>query len=423
MPPGLPIAGADPDEPTRSLPLAHFAAVAAAPAVGATGLVLVAPDLATGNLLAPRVLATTHVFTLGVIATAIFGAMYQFVPAVLGVPLRNRRIAWAGFALLETGLLALVAGLWAWRPGVQAAGWFLLVGAVGCAGWNILPARRSATRNRRVGLYISLAHTWLGMNMLVAGARIGDGLSWWHTDRAALIAAHFHLGAFGFAFLTIVAFGNRMVPAFLQAAGHPGWPFRWVGWVGSAGVALFATGEVAGNTTVRVVGASLMAAATILYLIEAVGYFRHRRDPDLDPGLGFIGTAHAGLGLTLLLGLRLGWSAPGPGRAWVAYAIMAILGWVTMMILGVMHRVVQRLVTQQLRIREGARAARLGRGDLIDRRLGWVTLVAFGSGTGILTLATSFSAVSIARTGASLVALAAGAVAWQGARLVRARFT
>ena len=81
----LPIAGADPDAPTASLPLTHFAAVAVWLALGATALVAIAPDLAGGNLMDPRVLATTHMFTLGVVTTAIFGAMYQFVPAVLGV--------------------------------------------------------------------------------------------------------------------------------------------------------------------------------------------------------------------------------------------------------------------------------------------------------------------------------------------------
>jgi hypothetical protein len=409
----------EPEGPSLSLPLSHFAAAVIWLNLGAAALVAISPDLAAGNLFDPRVFATTHLFTLGVITTAILGAMYQFVPAVLGVGLRNLRMAWVGWSLLQGGVLTLTVGLWTWRPALQAAGWVLLFGAVGCSAWNLLPARRKATRNRAVAVYLSLAHSWLGMNLVLAAARIGDAFGWWHTSRSSLVAVHFHLGVFGFATLTIVGIGNRMIPAFLQAKGHPEWPFRWVGWTASAGLLLFGIGGVSESDALRTCGGILLLAGAGLYLFEVSGYFRKRSTPDFDPGLGFITIAHAHMALAAAVGAILLATAPAPGRWWIAYAVLAILGWVVMMILGVMHRVVQRLVTQQMRLREGARAARLGRGELLHRPVAWLTCATMAGAVVGLFAGISIGSVEVTRAATIAVSVATALVLWQGLRLAR----
>src|SRR3990172_6173711 len=67
--------GAGADVPPLWLPGGHFAAAILFWLVGAAGLVLVAPDLAAGLYPLPRVLAVTHLFTLGWITTSILGAL------------------------------------------------------------------------------------------------------------------------------------------------------------------------------------------------------------------------------------------------------------------------------------------------------------------------------------------------------------
>lgn len=56
--------------------------------LGGLGLVVVAPDLAGGPFLSPRVVAVTHLFTLGWITTSIMGALYQPLPVALGESVR-----------------------------------------------------------------------------------------------------------------------------------------------------------------------------------------------------------------------------------------------------------------------------------------------------------------------------------------------
>ena len=59
-------------------------------------LVRVAPLLVRGLTLAPAVLATTHAFTLGVVATGILGARCQLGPVAPGVGPRSFRVTRIG---------------------------------------------------------------------------------------------------------------------------------------------------------------------------------------------------------------------------------------------------------------------------------------------------------------------------------------
>ena len=104
----LPQAGQD-VETAHVLPLAFFGAGQLWFLIGALGLVVIAPDLAAGQLSSPRVFAVTHAFTLGMVASVIFGASHQFVPAVMGVPIRRWWVAILGFLTFEAGVVTLVA--------------------------------------------------------------------------------------------------------------------------------------------------------------------------------------------------------------------------------------------------------------------------------------------------------------------------
>lgn len=78
--------------PPFRLPGTHFIGVLVSLLLGAGGLVVIAPDLAAAQFLNPRVFAVTHLFTLGVIVTAVFGALYQFYPMSLGAGARSVRV-------------------------------------------------------------------------------------------------------------------------------------------------------------------------------------------------------------------------------------------------------------------------------------------------------------------------------------------
>ena len=174
-PRGLPIAGPAHPPPFR-LTAGHFATALLWLLIGGVGLVAVSADLAAGNFLAPHVLAVTHLFTLGVLTTTIYGALYQFFPGALGIAIRSVRVAYWTWAAHTTGTLLLVAGFWTWHPALLGAGWILLFCGVFGSSWNLLPQRRRAPHGLVVGRYVSAGHIALGAAMLVALARVGNSL-------------------------------------------------------------------------------------------------------------------------------------------------------------------------------------------------------------------------------------------------------
>src|SRR5512135_245999 len=194
----LPQIGEPPPGPPPWLPLAFLAQAAGWLAAGAIALVIIIPELAAGAIGSPHVIATVHLFTLGVLGAATMGALHQFIPVVTGVPIRHPRAAVWALWLHLAGVVVLVSAMWRWSPTGMAGGWLILFLAVGLGSWNILPARRRARQNAYVAGFISLAHSALGAGMLIAAIRIGDSLGWWSTWREGQLLAHFHLGWLGY---------------------------------------------------------------------------------------------------------------------------------------------------------------------------------------------------------------------------------
>lgn len=421
-PASLPIAPTAAEPPPFALPGEHFAAALLWLALGAAGLISVAPDLARGNLFAPRVLATTHAFTLGVITTSIFGALYQLFPVTLGVAARSVRAGHATFWVLQLGIVLLASGFWFQRGSLQGAGWLALAAAVGALASNLIRQRRRATQGRVIGAYISAGHAALGTAMLLGFSRIGETLGWWQVDRLAVIASHFHLAALGFAGLTAVGVGSRMLPMFLMASGYPEWPLRWIGPLGGAGMVAFAAGELTRSTGASAAGGALMAAAALLHGYLVLGYFRTRLRRRLDPGLGHVAVAFGSLAIASLTGLGL-LLAPGSFhlRGWAAYALVSLLGWLVLLIIGIYYRILPFLTWLHLF------GPRMGEpdlptvADLTRPGWGWASLALLVAGLLVLVPSVAFGAADIARAGAVLFALGVGLVLAQAARVLAMR--
>lgn len=419
-PGGVPLGSLD-QTPPFALPGEHFAAGLVWLALGAAGLVMVAPLLAQGGLLAPRVIAVTHCVTLGWITTSIFGALYQLFPVALGVPARSVRVGHATFWVLQAGVALLVAGTWWWRPPLIAAGWVVLFLAVGGLAWNVLPQRRRAPRGRAIGLYISAAHMALGFAMAVAAARIGAELGWWRIDRLGLLAAHAHLAVVGFATLTAVGVGSRLLPMFLLSHGHVEWPLRWIGPSVGAGLLLFATGELLSSRALTVSGALAMATGIALYLALVAGYFAHRVRRALDPGLAHVAAAFLFLAFATVLGLLV-FLLPGfRPRLIASYAVAGIIGWLSLLVAGIYQKIVPFLTWLH---RFAARVGEPGVpriADLTVPAVGWTMLVLFAGSLLLLLAGIAAGAGVLARTGAAGFAAGTALLVGQHARLALRR--
>jgi hypothetical protein len=400
--------GAAAHPPPFPLPGLHFGSALAWLVLGALGLTAVAPRIAGGDVFAPPVFAVTHLFTLGVVTSAIFGALYQFFPAALGVAARSVRVGLAGGWLLAAGVAAIVAGFWRWSPALQGAGWVLLFFAVGCVAWNLLPQRRKARQHRHVGLYVSAGHSALGFAMLLGLARIGEAAGWWAVDRLGSIAAHYHLAAFGFCGLTAVGVGSRMLPMFLVADGTPGWALRTILPTAGAGLVLYAVGQVFHLSWLAWPGALLLLGAGAVYLHLVAGYFRGRSATPLDHGMSHVAASFGFLALAVATGAAMQFGLVGGPRWWAAYVLLAVPGWLTLFVLGVLYRILPFLSWLHLfggRRLDGAQVTV----QLLSRpRWAWAALALLAPGLLGLVAGVAAGAGGLARVGAAVYA--AGAI-------------
>lgn len=404
--------------PPFRLPGIHLVGAIVWLVLGGAGLVVIAPDLAAARFLAPRVLAVTHLYTLGVIVASVFGALYQFYPMSLGAGARSVWVGVAGAWLLHAGVGALVAGFWLWWPALQVAGWWLLFLAIGCVSWNLLPHRRQMTQGRRAAAYVSAAHAMLGLALLLAGARMGESLGWWTFDRLGAIAAHFHLAAFGFAGLTAVGVGGRLLPLFMVSGTGPEWPMRVIGPLAGGGLIALAGGLLADYRPAVWLGALLGLGAAALFVAVGVGYFRRRLVRVLEPAFGHVLAGFCSLVLALGAGV-VQLATPGVSlRGWVVYAELTLLGWLVLFITGIWYRLFAFLIWLHF---YGASGEARTAAELVHRPAAWGALGLLAAGVIVLVSGTALGSAAAARIGAAGVLGGSLLIAAQYARIFASR--
>ncbi len=394
--------------PPFRLPAEHFFAALGWLTLGALGLVAIAPELAAGAYLTPRAAAVTHCFTLGWVTTSIFGALYQIYPVALGVGARSTRVGHLTFWTLQAGILLLVAGAWWWNPNLMGPGWLLVFLATIALRTNVVVRAKGTTRAPIVGKYAAAAVASLVLALAVIGVSIGTFVGWWTSDRVTVLTAHAHLAAVGFATLVAIGVGGKLLPMFLYARDLPEWPLQWIGPMVGVGVLMFSAATLLGETmpALRLTGGLTMAAGLGLYLGTIPLFFRRGvRSP--GPGLYLSAAAHAFLLAALALGLFLLLEADPSPRVAATYGMVGIVGWLTLFVAGVYHRILPFLTWLE---RFSSRVGTPGVpkvADLTKPRLTWAAHTLLAVGAAAVSTAVLVGSSAGARAGATVFALGA----------------
>jgi hypothetical protein len=267
-----------------------------------------------------------------------------------------------------------------------------------------------------VGGFVSAGHVALGFALLLAAGRIGEFLHWWTIDRLGTIAAHYHLAALGFGTLTVVGVGSRMNPMFLVSHGAPTKPVPWIGVTVGLGLAFFMVGAPLHLPVLEWLGASFMFAGVLLHLTVARWYFARRLKRAADPVMRFVRAAFINLALAALVGVGL-LLAPGfHAGLWVAYAVLGILGWLMMLIMGILQKLVPHLGRMHLFGRAGKPIPDVN--QLILAPVATTALIAAESGVLLLALGAGITSMTLAQLGAALWLAGVLMVAGQFGRIV-----
>ncbi len=333
-----------------SLPLRYMVAGLAF-AVLAFGFALAySPSFLGTVFLTPRLLAVTHLTALGWLTMVAMGALYQFIPVVLDVPIFSERLGKVQFYLYLAGVLGLTVEMGTGRTQVMAWPAGLLVLAVGVFLYNAARTLARVERWPLTGWYILAALTSLALVVTVGFAlALNLTLGFLPLSQLAFVEAHAHLAALGWLGLLVMGVSYKLTPMF--ALSHPfnewrlGRPIFIL--LTAAVVGLFVSlllrlgqAPLLGCWSVAAIGIGLYAwdYATMLRV-------RRRRPIDLTQQHNIAGLG--GLLLTTLLGLAL-ILVPAETdlhpRLQLAYAAASLGGWIGLTTLGQLYKIVPFLV-------------------------------------------------------------------------------
>jgi hypothetical protein len=327
--------------PTPSLPGSHFAAALVFWTAGALGLVWIAPDLARGAFPLPEVVAVAHLFTLGWITTSIMGALYQFLPVALAVPIRSERVARLTLALYAPGLALFVGGMLAGRSALFLPGAILFSAGLLLFCGNLAATLRRAPQRNLTWWCLLGAAVFLVVTVLF-GAALSGNLRWSFLGASRFLAlgVHMHVAVAGWVMLVMVGVAHRLLPMFLLSHGGTERPGALAAALLAAGSAIMALLHHALTPALTWAVAAMLVGGVLAFLVQVAVFVRHKRKPTLDPGLRLAMTALGFLLLSLVLGpLFLASGLAPPGLA-TAYGTALVLGGLSLFVAGHYYKIV-----------------------------------------------------------------------------------
>ncbi|HVK57819.1 MAG TPA: hypothetical protein VM735_03495 [Candidatus Kapabacteria bacterium] len=367
---------------------------------------IVRPDILATYHYNQHVIAVTHLFTLGWICSAVMGSIYQLVPVALETNLHSERLARAHFLLHLIGFTGMVWMFRAWNiKGVGYFGFILATGVLVFA-YNIGRTLTSILRWNVVAVGIASALGWLVLailaGLLVAAAKLWPISSF---DPIRQMHAHAHLGGLGFLMILIVAVSYKLIPMFglseLQNQSRA-WTSLALLNVGMAG--LFVT--ILFGSALKLLFAIVVISGLGLFGCELIAILRVRKRRIMDWGMKYFLTAIALLAPLCVLAIVL--SSPGvtlndfTGRLENVYGLIALLGVVTLAILGMLYKIVPFLVWYSRYSPDIGRMKVPALVDLYSVRLQTIGYWLFLGGLVLTSLATLFGHAACAQKGAAL---------------------
>lgn len=219
---------------------------------------------------APATLVLVHMFALGVLGNAMVGSLYQFLPVAAGSPLRLARLAPITHALLNLGLMPLLAAfLWPHTGWMVAALVFLVPPLVLMIGTGIHALIiGSGARAARTGIALALlclgVTVWLGARMLGIFTGHASGLL------VPLADLHAAFGIVGWGIGLLASVASITVPMLQGARALRGrWLLLWWAVLCVSLIALFqATWPPDDQLLRRVLCVPVLALCTTLLVLQ-----------------------------------------------------------------------------------------------------------------------------------------------------------
>ena len=325
--------------PHPSVVLPHFAFGAVSFLVLSIVLIFSTNELAM-HYFQPKILALTHIATLGWITMIIFGALYQLIPVVLEVPLFSEKLAKICFWLLALGTLLLVHAFWLMKLDIWLVipATMLLIVFILFAINVLLTAKKTIKWNIESSLIMASVF-WI-LTTAVLGFLISMNFhhGFLKNNHLIWLKVHSNTGLVGWIFFLIMGVGSKLIPMFLLSHKLNKNKLKYAFYAVNAGLVFFFIDNAFLFYGLDIVAFLIIASGLIGFVSYIYEAFKKRARKNLDIGLKHTAVSILMLFIPVILAfitsLKPELEMKYMLRLNIVYVVSMILGFITSLILG-----------------------------------------------------------------------------------------
>lgn len=291
----------------------------------------------------PKILALTHIATLGWITMIIFGALFQLIPVILQVKLFSEKLAEMQFWVFVMGSFMLVYSFWFFLLGdpmtiaaslINAAVLLFLINIIATLikvkEWNITATYLSAA------LFYLLVTAIFGLLLAI---NLGHPI--FEVNHLTYLVYHANIAVAGWVTMVIMGVTFKLIPMFTLShdfstfSGKSAFVFVNLGLAG-----FLITLHIPYNELYFLISALMIAIGIFFFLYQVLIIFKKRIRKKLDSALRFTFSAYIFLGITTLFGFSfLFYDSTKITSITLAYGYMIFVGFISMLIIGQMYKI------------------------------------------------------------------------------------
>lgn len=386
------ITGVKPQKLSPSDMVIPFFILSALSYLAMTVLIYFSADSFSQHYFHPKLLAITHIATLGFITSVIIGSLYQMFPVLFETEIKHEVLGKLSFYALMLGLLFLTYSFWVFNIGYtfHIGGCLTVLALIlfsyvfyssikGCKNWSIEFD------------YVSTSVFWLLLTGLV-GLLLVFNFSYPFIPRSHLeiLKIHAHMGLVGWILLLIIGVSSRLIPMFIIAKSRNTTLLKYSYYLINIGLVLFCITVYFSLTNWLIyLSIFLIEAGVAIFLYFIFLAFKERIRKKLDTGLKLTFVSFLILISVLPLAMIIP-SAVLPEKSMmtlrVLYGVMILLGFSGSLILGQTLKVVP-FILWMYRFQQfsGTKKIPLPK-DMVSEKISTAVMYLFLTGLLILTV-------------------------------------
>lgn len=312
------------------------------------GLLLYFHNDISGFHFQPKILAFTHIATLGWITMIIFGALFQLIPVVLEVKLYSEKLAEIQFWIFTLGIAGLVYSFLNFGDReIIIVSAIMLNLAMFIFAFNVIVKMIKVKKWNITGYYLAAAVFHLVVTA-IAGLLLAINLAYPYikTSHLNYLNLHVHIAFIGWVTMVVMGVSFKLIPMFTLSHGYSLKSGKLAFWlINISLLGISAVMHYENTTTLFYLFSGLIAAGIYVFLYQMYLIFNKRIRKKFDIGIKFSATAYLMLGLVTILGCFLTVvDYENITNLTLIYGYMIIFGYVSLLIVGQMYKIVPFLV-------------------------------------------------------------------------------